>query len=93
MSVSCFHTGSKKADLIRGGIAPFEQGCRCCVILSTAIATGVSCRWRIYLTPGVKRPTLEPFNEWETAVIYLGQQVGDSRQTAALLLHSSLQDR
>ncbi|KAF6251055.1 Homeodomain-like protein [Scenedesmus sp. NREL 46B-D3] len=39
--------------------------------------SGKSCseRWRIYLTPGVKRPTLEPFNEWETAVIYLGQQV------------------
>lgn len=30
-----------------------------------------SCRWRIYLTPGVKRPTQEPFNEYEVAVIYL----------------------
>jgi hypothetical protein len=35
--------------------------------------SGKSCseRWRIYLTPGVKRPTQEPFNEYEVAVIYL----------------------
>lgn len=35
--------------------------------------SGKSCseRWRIYLIPGVKRPTQEPFNEYEVAVIYL----------------------
>lgn len=44
-------------------------------------------RWRIYLTPGVKRPTLEPFNEYETAVIYLGQLVhGNQWSSIAKLL-------
>lgn len=36
----------------------------------------MSCRWRIYLTPGVKRPTQEPFNEYEVAVIYLVSHAG-----------------
>jgi hypothetical protein len=35
-------------------------------------------RWRIYLTPGVKRPTQEPFNEYEVAVIYLVRHSGCS---------------
>jgi hypothetical protein len=44
-------------------------------------------RWRIYLTPGVKRPTQEPFNEYEVAVIYLGQQVhGNQWSSLAKLL-------
>lgn len=44
-------------------------------------------RWRIYLTPGVKRPTLEPFNEYETAIIYLGQLVhGNQWSSIAKLL-------
>lgn len=48
-----------------------------------------ACRWRIYLTPGVKRPTMEPFNEYEVAVIYLVGHVGQSHSGSA---QSGLQD-
>lgn len=33
-----------------------------------------SCRWRTYLRPDVKHPHLEPFTEWEAAVIVQAQR-------------------
>jgi hypothetical protein len=35
---------------------------------------GCSHRWRTYLRPDVKHPHLEPFTEWEAAVIVQGQK-------------------
>jgi hypothetical protein len=35
---------------------------------------GCSHRWRTYLRPDVKHPHLEPFTEWEAAVIVMGQK-------------------
>lgn len=35
---------------------------------------GCSHRWRTYLRPDVKHPHLEPFTEWEAAVIVMGQR-------------------
>lgn len=35
---------------------------------------GCSHRWRTYLRPDVKHPHLEPFSEWEAAVIVMGQR-------------------
>jgi hypothetical protein len=35
---------------------------------------GCSHRWRTYLRPDVKHPHLEPFTEWEAAVIIMGQK-------------------
>eukprot|EP00878_Enallax_costatus_P043337 GHUV01051269.1.p2 GENE.GHUV01051269.1~~GHUV01051269.1.p2 ORF type:complete len:102 (+),score=17.19 GHUV01051269.1:124-429(+) len=32
------------------------------------------CRWRTYLRPDVKHPHLEPFTEWEAAVIVQAQR-------------------
>jgi len=41
---------------------------------TTALVT-VSChRWRTYLRPDVKHPHLEPFTEWEAAVIVQAQR-------------------
>lgn len=34
----------------------------------------VCCRWRTYLRPDVKHPHLEPFTEWEAAVIVQAQR-------------------
>jgi len=47
-------------------------------------------RWRTYLRPDVKHPHLEPFTEWEAAVIVQAQRemgnnwLGKSKQSAAI---------
>eukprot|EP00877_Chromochloris_zofingiensis_P010459 jgi/Chrzof1/5667/Cz16g11010.t1 len=52
---------------------------------------GCSHRWRTYLRPDVKHPHLEPFTEWEAAVIVQSQKeygnnwLGKQDQTSTVL--------
>lgn len=52
---------------------------------------GMLSRWRTYLRPDVKHPHLEPFTEWEAAVIVQSQKeygnnwLGKQDQTSTVL--------